>query len=169
MMWRRALIGVGETARGGGGLNAASLVLLGTVSHLRYRKSQDAAARRLRPFFGGGSKSETIRTFRATAEMKATSPLVDYSNLNSLIAGKCHRRCTYPLFPRPGVLLADGQKNPQKLILLHSASRFSDGNGDNANQRVCPRQKNGSSISVNRLASLSFCRCQPPHRQRVFL
>lgn len=123
VMWRKALIGVGETARGGGGLNAASLVLLGTVSHLQYRKSQDV----LRHVLGrcceeasavfGGLKSETIRTFRPTAEMKATSPLVDYSNLNSLIAGKCHRRCTYPLFPRPGVLLADGQKN-QKINIV---------------------------------------------------
>lgn len=123
VMWRKALIGVGETARGGRGVKCGfarpsryckSLAVPKITSRFRRRllffgTSWDAAARRLRPFFWG-SKSETIRTFRPTAEMKATSPLVDYWNLNSPIAGKCHCRCTYSLFPRPGVLLADGQQ-----------------------------------------------------------
>lgn len=124
VMWRKALIGVGETARGGE-------VKCGFAHPSRYCKSlavpknhfptfalgavRCSSARPgtlLRGGFGRfcGSKSETDQDLHTFARNESNVALVDYSNLNSLIAGNCHRRCTYSLFPRPGVLLADGQK-----------------------------------------------------------
>lgn len=187
-MWRKALIGVGETARGGEGLNAASLILLGTVSHSRYRKitsrrfpalggvlSRRCSSARpgtlLRGGFGRfwGVKFGDDQDLQTNGRNESDVGPCRLFKLEFSDCGKMSPPMYVFIVSSARCVAGGWTKKPKKLILLHSASRFSDGNGDNANQRVCPRQKNGSSISVNRLASLSFCRCQPSHRQRVSL
>lgn len=160
----------------GGGLNAASLVLLGTVSHSRYRKSQDVLRHVL-----GRCCEEASAVFLRGVDVGDDQDLQTNGRKESDVApcrlfelefsdcGKMSPPMHVFIVSSARCVAGGWTKKPKKLVLLHSASRFSDGNGDNANQRVCPRQKSGSSISVNRLASLSFCRCQPPHRQRVSL